>query len=79
MRRKELESQMLLCTGSQEKGAGRLVGPGGGSATPGAGEGVLGGVAHPEAAAGRGVGVPALQWDLSAPVQWGGADRREMG
>lgn len=73
---------MLLCTGSQEKGAGRLVGPGGGSATPGAGEGMLahlGGGAHPEAAAGRGVGVPALQWDLSAPAQWGGADRREMG
>ena len=32
---------MLLCTGSQEKGAGRLLGAGGGSATPGAGEGVL--------------------------------------
>lgn len=25
-------------------------------------------VAHPEVAAGKGAGVPTLQWDLSAPV-----------
>lgn len=40
----------------------------------------LGGrLAHPEAAAGKGVGVPALQWDLSALVQQGRADFREEG
>ena len=40
----------------------------------------LGGrVAHPEAAAGKGAGVPALQWDLSALVQRGRADFREEG
>ena len=82
MRREELESKVLLWTGSQEKGAGRLAWRRLG-ATTGVGVGApahLGGrVAHPEAAAGKGAGVPALQWDLSALVQRGRADFREEG
>lgn len=74
---------MLLRTGSQEKGAGRLACRRLGATTGGGSGGALahlgGRVAHPEAAAGKGAGVPALQWDLSALVQQGRADFREEG
>lgn len=75
MRREELESQMLLWTGSQEKGAGGGQGGwqgleeawGHNGVEVGALAHLWGRVAHPEVAAGKGAGVPTLQWDLLSP------------
>lgn len=65
--------------GREAGGAWRRLGATMGVGVGGALAHLAGRVAHPEAAAGKGTGVPTLQWDLSALVQRGRADFREEG
>lgn len=75
---------MLLRTGSQEKGAGRLArlseaGPRGGRGRGVGGIGGVGGLGHPEAAAPRDRKPCSIVGPQSPRPGVGGADAREMG